>query len=376
MCPECVDGNHPSYVANIGQRTCKHVRVLSKTLRARVCLACRLDAAAAAALSAALCSQLTHLGLKGAALMCEHKPCQQQQQQQSLSAAEHDAGHPAGLSPGCPAAQLFTAALAAHPSLTTVTLQAAALGCTGAPSCHASAAAGSSGSNTCTACWQSIGGYAAAAQRLQELVLSEAGLGDVGARQLGAGLTQAAAAGTEAWQAASGAEHTGVQLASGTTRASGIRLLDLSSNGLGAEGAAALGQGLGLSWAALKVLKLGSNQLGAEGVSRFVQGLLAATGTACAASSTLRQRGGAVTAAAGAGGGCMQLQELDLSGNGIAGESGWVTRALVVWGYHCSSLLAVHLGCVSLAHTHTAVCLLNLLTQLASSPLQACSQSK
>jgi hypothetical protein len=158
--------------------------------------------------------------------------------------------------------------------------------------------------------------YVAAAQQLQELVLSEAGLGNSDMQQLGEGLETAAAAAASATAAAPLlAGHSSSSSGSGSRPGhSGIRVLDLRGNSSGPAGAMQLGRGLGGGCSSLNTLQLGSNRLGAEGVSRFFEGLLAAATT-----STCGQ--GEDGAAAAAGSGCMRLQELDLSGNNISGRS-------------------------------------------------------
>jgi len=254
----------------------------------------RLDSVAAAALSDALSSTqplLTHLSLKGAAFIC------QQQQQDGMSTCS------------CACSSLFSPALAAHPSLCHINLQAAlcapaATKCVSSSSSSAAAVACSSvaAGSAKAMCCGGLGEYIVSAHGLQELQLSEAGLGDLQATVLGNDVAAAAAA-------------AGV---GGSFKAAGLRVLDLSQNSIGFEGAGALGRGLGLSCPGLQTLKLGHNQLGSEGLASLAEGLLAAAAAAAAVA------GGAAAAVEGEGGGTRSdasfLQELDLSKNNITGE--------------------------------------------------------
>lgn len=301
-----------------------------------------MDATAAAALSAALCSQpqLTHLGLKGAAFLCQqqslpglqpeqpHKQQNSQQLSQRKLQGQHDqlqepqcADHgmqeaEGGLVADCAAAQLFTAALAAHPSLTHVTLHTATFSSSNRGSAGAAASSSSSRSSNGEGCCRSLGVYVAAARHLQELVLSESGLGDSDMQQLGHGLETAAAASATAAAPVLIKHGSGTSSGSGSSPAqSGTRVLDLRGNSIGPAGAMQLGRGLRRGCVSLRVLQLGSNQLGSDGVSRFVEGLLAVN----TATVDAHGPGEYAAAPAAAAGGCMRLQELDLSGNNIAG---------------------------------------------------------
>jgi hypothetical protein len=222
---------------------------------------------------------------------------------------------------GCAAAQLFTAAFAAHPGLTHITLQTATFSNSTKPSSSntssAVAAVDSSSSTSTERCCRSLGVYVATARRLQELVLSDAGLGESDMQQLGDGLEVAAAAASATAIAPSLTEHgSGKGNSSGSSPGhSGVRVLDLRGNCIGPAGAMQLGRGLGKGCVGLRVLQLGSCQLGADGVSRFVEGLLAVN----TATVDAHGPGEYAAAPAAATGGCMQLQELDLSGNNITG---------------------------------------------------------
>lgn len=192
----------------------------------------QLDAAAASALAAALCSgqtALTHLGLHKAvfvgACSCGGDGGGVRQQQRPTSAYS------------C----LFTSTLADHPSLAHIDLHSA---------------------SSCCCSWAALGRYVAAVQ-LQELSLAECALGTSGLQALAAGLLSG----------------TGMAAADGARRQpSGLRLLDLSSNEAGPDALSALGRGLGLSCPHLHTLKLAYNALGSEGVLQLAESLTAGAG--------------------------------------------------------------------------------------------------
>jgi Ran GTPase-activating protein (RanGAP) involved in mRNA processing and transport len=185
---------------------------------------------------------------------------------------------------------------------------------------------------TCSTCWAGVGAFIAAAQQLQELVLSDASLGDEGTRQLGEGLAAAAGSSAAATAAGPGAQLGAAQdscqpgsaaegylecCSSGSKGTQfSLESLDVSSNCIGVQGVRALGRGLALACPGLKTLKLGSNQLSAEGVSSLVKGLQAAAAAAAEVPAAVTGVGGSPGATCG----CC-LSELDLSGNGISGEA-------------------------------------------------------
>lgn len=221
-------------------------------------LYCRLDPAAAAALQAAVLTQqqLSHLNLRSVVFA--------RQTSDSSSSTTATAGA---------TTSLFSAAVAAHPSLSKIELQQA------------------SGIDAAA-----VGSYLAAAAAaghtaLQTVLLDSISLGDSGMQHLA---TAAAVDNT--------LHNDTAQSSSSSLKCSGLTELKLSDNSIGPQGGKALGQMLASpGFRHLSVLNLNQNCLGAEGLAALADGLVAG------------------------GNGC--LQELHLEANSIKGMRGLLYTA-------------------------------------------------